>query len=246
MHRKTLYTLSAPCFIISFLFVFCLVGYSFTGFLFFLLGSFLAYLALSSGTTKKALIILRRIVSGLVALGILFTVCITAVVVNDMSGDPDTYCDYIIVLGAGLDGETPSLTLTDRLRRTADYMNNFPDSVAIVSGGMGSGETITEALAMERYLKSRGISTSRIIKEEKATNTNENLIYSMEIVKARGGGKVAIVSSDYHIFRTRKLSQKQGIDAIMLSAKSSFPILRMNYAIRESFALVKAKLLGHI
>ena len=68
----------------------------------------------------------------------------------------------------------------------------------------------------------------------------------MEIVKARGGGKVAIVSSDYHIFRTRKLSQKQGIDAIMLSAKSSFPILRMNYAIRESFALVKAKLLGHI
>jgi len=99
---------------------------------------------------------------------------------------------------------------------------------------------------MERYLISRGIPKDRIIKEEKATDTNENLIYSREIIDSRGGGSTAIVSSDYHIFRTRLLAKKQGLSAVMLSAKSSLPVLRINYAVREGFALVKAKLLGNI
>lgn len=244
--KKLLSVFSALCFLVSFVFIFCLIGYKFTGFLIFVLGAFLFYLALSIGIRRRALIILRRIVLALAALGIGFTAVMTGIVVRDMSGDMPVACDYVIVLGAGLDKETPSLTLVDRLQRTAEYMNEFPDSIAIVSGSQGSGETITEALAMERYLVSRGIPRERIIKEEKATNTNENLIYSREIIDSRGGGSAAIVSSDYHIFRARLLAQKQGLSAVMLSAKSSLPILRINYAVREGFALVKAKLLGHI
>ncbi len=246
-NMKKLLTLFAALFLaVSFVFIFCLVGYKFTGFLIFVLGAFLIYLALSIGIKKRPLIILRRIVIALAALGIGFTAVMTGIVVRDMNGDSPTACDYIIVLGAGLDKETPSLTLVDRLRRTVTYMNEYPDSTAIVSGSQGSGETITEALAMERYLISHGIPRARIIKEEKATNTNENLIYSREIIDSRGGGSAAIVSSDYHIFRARLLAKKQGMPAVMLPAKSSLPILRINYAIREGFALVKAKLLGHI
>lgn len=244
--KKLLSVFSVLCFLVSFVFIFCLIGYKFTGFLIFVLGAFLLYLALSIGIRRRALIILRRIVVALAALGIGFTAVMTGIVVRDMSGDMPVACDYVIVLGAGLDKETPSLTLVDRLQRTAEYMNEFPDSIAIVSGSQGSGETITEALAMERYLVSSGIPRERIIKEEKATNTNENLIYSREIIDSRGGGSAAIVSSDYHIFRARLLAQKQGLSAVMLSAKSSLPILRINYAVREGFALVKAKLLGHI
>ena len=244
--KKLLSVFSVLCFLVSFVFIFCLIGYKFTGFLIFVLGAFLLYLALSIGIRRRALIILRRIVVALAALGIGFTAVMTGIVVRDMSGDMPVACDYVIVLGAGLDKETPSLTLVDRLQRTAEYMNEFSDSIAIVSGSQGSGETITEALAMERYLVSRGIPRERIIKEEKATNTNENLIYSREIIDSRGGGSAAIVSSDYHIFRARLLAQKQGLPAVMLSAKSSLPILRINSAVREGFALVKAKLLGHI
>jgi len=244
--RRTFYILSALCFIISFIFIFCLIGYKFTGFLIFVLGAFFLYLALSIGIRKRSLKIIRGIVIALAAIGIIFTTAMTGVVMSRMNGDADIPCDYIIVLGAGLDGETPSLTLVDRLRRCTDYMNDFPESTAIVSGGMGSGETITEALAMERYLISKGISPSRIIKEEKATNTNENLIFSKEIIDERNGGSVAIISSDYHIFRAGKLAEKQGISATMLAARTTLPILRINYAVREGFALVKARLLGHI
>ena len=244
--KKILTLFAALCFCVSFVFIFCLVGYSFTGFLIFILGAFLTYLALSIGIKRRSLIILRRVIVALAALGIGFTAVMTGIVVREASGDAPSACDYIIVLGAGLDKETPSLTLVDRLNRTIEYMNEYPASIAIVSGSQGSGETITEALAMERYLISRGIPKDRIIKEEKATDTNENLIYSREIIDSRGGGSTAIVSSDYHIFRTRLLAKKQGLSAVMLSAKSSLPVLRINYAVREGFALVKAKLLGNI
>lgn len=234
------------CFAVAFVFIFCLVGYSFTGFLIFVLGGFFLYLALSIGIKSKKLIILRRVICSLASLGILFTLCMTSVVISDMDGDREVACDYVIVLGAGLDGSTPSLTLVDRLKRTAEYMNSFPESVAIVSGGQGHGEDITEAEAMERYLINHGIEASRIIKEGKARNTNENFIYSYDIINERGGGSIAVVSSDYHIFRARLLCKKQGIAATMLSAKSSLPVLRLNYAVREGFALIKARLLEHI
>ena len=244
--KRALLILASLCAVLSFIFVFCLIGYTFTGFLFFLLASFFAFLAFCLKTKKRALIIFRRIVCSLAAIGIIFTCIMSGIVVADMSGDEFSPCDCIIVLGAGLDGETPSLTLTDRLRRTKEFMENYPESIAIVSGGMGSGETITEALAMERWLVAHGVEKNRIIKEEMATNTNENLLYSKAIADSRGFESFAIVSSDYHIFRARLLAKKQDIEAIMLSAKTTLPILRINYAVRESFALVKAKILGHI
>lgn len=238
--RKAFFASSAICFIISFVFIFCLIGYKFTGFLIFVLGAFFLYLALSVGITNKRLVALRRIIVALATVGILFTACMTCIVTNDMDGDEETACDYVIVLGAGLDGTTPSLTLIDRLKRTVEYLNCFPGAVAIVSGGMGDGEDITEAEAMERYLTKHGINSSRIIKEENATNTNENLEFSKKIIDERGGGSVAIVSSDYHIFRARRLADSHGISATMLAAKSSLPILRLNYAVREGFALIKS------
>lgn len=244
--KTSLLILAAICAVASFVLVFCLIGYTFTGFLFFLAALFFAFLAFCHKTKKRPLIIIRRIVCILAAVGIAFTCVMSGIVISDMSGDEFSPCDCIIVLGAGLDGETPSLTLVDRLRRTQEYMKEFPESIAIVSGGMGSGETITEALAMERWLTSHGIEKSRIIKEEMATNTNENLLYSKAIADSRGFESFAIVSSDYHIFRARLLAKKQGISAIVLSARTTLPILRINYAVREGFALVKARILGHI
>ncbi len=238
--KKALFTSSVICFIISSIFIFCLIGYKFTGFLIFVLGAFFLYLALSVGVTNKRLIFLRRVIVAFATVGILFTACMTCIVTNDMDGDKEIACDYVIVLGAGLDGTTPSLTLVDRLERTLDYLNQFPEAIAIVSGGMGDGEDITEAEAMERYLTKHGINSSRIIKEENATNTNENLQFSKKIIDERGGGSVAIVSSDYHIFRARRLANSHGISATMLAAKSSLPILRLNYAVREGFALIKS------
>ena len=56
------------------------------------------------------------------------------------------YSDYVIVLGAGVKGEKPSLTLMQRLDKTIEYVNNQEkESKIIVSGGQGRGEDISEA-----------------------------------------------------------------------------------------------------
>ena len=82
------------------------------------------------------------------------------------------------MLGAGLKGDTPSLALERRLEKAAEYMNKNGNAIAIVSGGQGKGETISEAQAMENYLLNHGIREDRIIKEDNSTSTYENFEYS--------------------------------------------------------------------
>ena len=54
--------------------------------------------------------------------------------------------DAVIVLGAGVNGETPSLALWTRIRVAAAYLEAHPDIPAVLSGGQGPGEDISEAV----------------------------------------------------------------------------------------------------
>lgn len=58
--------------------------------------------------------------------------------------------------------------------------------VIVVSGGMGDSENISEAEAMYRWLTDKGIDESRIYKEEKSTDTDENIRFSKEVIKEKG------------------------------------------------------------
>lgn len=237
MKRK--FTLSSiVCFVFAFFFSFCLVGYSFLGLLIGVLGAYFLFMRLTANIIPKT----RKVITALAILGIALTAVLYGIVLSDVRGDSDTPCDYVIVLGAGINGEMPSRTLSDRLDRAVDYMNEYPECVAIVSGSQGADEDITEALAMERYLIGRGIQKERIIKEEMARNTHENMIFSREIIEELGGGKVAVISSDYHIYRARRLAENAGLTPVMLSARTELPVLFVNCLLREAFALVKAHL----
>ncbi len=238
MNKLTYTVLTVVCFVFAFFFSFCLIGYGFLGLLIAILGAYFLFMRLTVKIIPKT----RKVVTVLAILGIALTAMLSGVILSDIKGDADAPCDYIIVLGAGINGETPSRTLSDRLDRTVEYMNKYPDCVAIVSGSQGDDEDITEALAMERYLVSRGIPKERIIKEERARNTHENMVFSSEIIASRGGGSVAVISSDYHIYRARRLCENAGMTPVMLSAKTELPVLFTNCLLREAFALVKAHL----
>ena len=60
--------------------------------------------------------------------------------------------DYIIVLGAHVDGTRMTLALLERARRALLYLEENPGTRAVLSGGKGDGENISEAEAMYRYL----------------------------------------------------------------------------------------------
>lgn len=133
-------------------------------------------------------------------------------ITSGRSNSADLTEDAVIVLGAGIHGETPSLTLKKRLDTAVEYYNKNPNAVIVVSGGQGPQESITEALAMERYLLERGIPGEKILKEERATSTKENFVFSKEILDSYFDGeyRVAFITDDYHVYRASRHAAAAG------------------------------------
>ena len=154
--------------------------------------------------------------------------------------------DFVVVLGAQIQGDQPSLTLKKRLDLAAEYLKERPDARVIVSGGQGADEDYTEAFIMSRYLQDCGIEARRIIPEQAATNTRENLRFSAETAEAHGIAteRVLIITSEFHMARAKYLAGQLGMQPVGLSSKTWPKVLMVNYELREVFAFVKAFLLN--
>lgn len=150
--------------------------------------------------------------------------------------------EFVVVLGAQVQGDTPSLTLRKRLERTLEWMQEQPEAVVIVSGGQGTDERYTEAAVMADYLVAHGADPARIIQESRASNTRENLLFSAELAAARGldTSRVLIVTSDFHMCRAKYIARTLGMDAAGLVSDTWPWILKLNYTLREVFAFCKA------
>ena len=156
-------------------------------------------------------------------------------------------CDYIVVLGAGVRGTVPSLTLSERIQAAYAYLTDHPDTVAVLSGGQGPDEQITEAACMYRELTNMGIDGTRLLSEEKSTSTIENLRFSMEVIGAATGEhpiEIGVISSEYHIFRATRFARDLGLQPVGIPAKTSWVTLRINYYLREIVAVWKYWVLG--
>lgn len=187
-------------------------------------------------------IICVLLVVGLVAAAITAGFIIRAAYPNEIQP-----CEYIVVLGAGVRGTTPSLSLRERVGAAYDYLSSHPDAIAVLSGGQGPGEDITEAACMYRELTKMGIEGSRLLLEEKSTSTIENLQFSLDILEAQTGArptKIGIVSSEYHIFRATKFAGELGLEGVGIPARTTWFIIRLNYFLREIVAVWKYLALG--
>lgn len=121
--------------------------------------------------------------------------------------------DVAIVLGAGIHGDRVSAALKQRLDTFLEYYEKNPDAFVVVTGGQGYGETVTEAYAMEKYLVERGVPKHKIIKEESATSTNENMKFSAEILQKKFGKEFTsvIITNGFHIYRSMRYAEQNGI-----------------------------------
>lgn len=108
---------------------------------------------------------------------------VEAVVFSAGRKAPAANADYVIVLGAQVRGETPTLVLNARIKAAAEYLEKYPEAVCVASGGKGTGETISEAEAIRRGLVQCGISEDRILLEDCSTSTSENLKFSAEVIQ---------------------------------------------------------------
>ncbi|MDF2609642.1 MAG: hypothetical protein K0R92_1116 [Lachnospiraceae bacterium] len=182
---------------------------------------------------------------GVLLLGIFIFLLTVAVIMKQGSQVPAPGADYVIVLGAQVRGTALSKALKNRLDTAYGYIVDNPDCIVIVSGGQGSGEDISEAEAMSRYLISKGIHKNRIIKEDKSTNTNENIYYSKAFMKTDTKTTV-IVTSRFHVYRAIQIAKKQGLEQIQGLGAPTDDILALSYYVREFLAVIKDRMVGNI
>lgn len=173
----------------------------------------------------------------LVGTGCLVFAVLLGVILHGQSVGPETEADYIVVLGAGLRGDRPSLVLQYRINAAAEYLQENPDTTAIVSGGQGPDEWISEAEAMRLGLEAKGISGDRIILEDASTSTEENLTYSKKLME--DDVSVVIVTNKFHVYRALHIAGECGYtDVSGLGADNVSWLNPTNY-LRECLAVVK-------
>lgn len=153
----------------------------------------------------------------------------------------------VIVLGSKIYGDRPSRMMRQRLDAAADRLAADPTAHCVVSGGLGPGETYTEAYVMKKYLvEQRGIAADRIACEEAATDTHENLHLSLDIVRERGWSTDVVVATQvFHQYRARRLAYAAGADTVGGAACLSPVHLMFYYWVRECAAVCRLWLTGY-
>lgn len=139
--------------------------------------------------------------------------------------------DYIIVLGAGIKGEQVPPLLASRIDQGIEILKKNPKALVIMSGGQGKGEDIPEGEAMARYAINKGIDESKIIIEDKSTNTKENLLFSSKLM-IKESPRVGLVTTSYHVFRALILAKDLGIRCIGFGSVTKW-YFTLNALIRE-------------
>lgn len=192
-----------------------------------------------------------KVLSTLLTVFLCVGVCLASVtgflIGKSAAGDAGYPCQYIVVLGAKVNGTEPSRTLAERIGAAATYLQNHPDSVAVVSGGQGADEGISEAQCMYNELVQCGITPDRIWMEDKATSTYENITFSLDVIEEKTGDRpseIGLLSSEFHLYRGSLLARECGVNACGIPAKTENPVYFLNYFLREIAGVWHYAILG--
>ena len=229
---------------------FCMVGYSFSVLVCLcIIGIILVYKGLNLLAKKypRDARTLKRIVTVILCIGLLVVGVTECVIIKASFGDPKEHCDYMVVLGAKVRTEGPSVSLMDRIRAAKTYLDSHPDVIAVVSGGQGTDEPMTEARCMYEELVELGVDPQRIWIEDQATSTWENLNFSLNLIEEKTGtrpGKIGILSSEYHLFRASLFADACGVESVGIPAATSRLPQKINHFMREVAGVWHYLLLG--
>ena len=185
-----------------------------------------------------------KIIGAFVGLILLISViCLTLILSKstDRTAENSTDIKTILVLGSRINqNKKPAKITQERLDAALLLAKNNPQAKIIVSGAKGADEPVSEAFSMKNYLITHHISADRIISEDKAGDTAENIAYS----KKYFDGKTVIVTSDFHSPRARAIARHQGYQQVISLSASTPQNVRYNSWLREYFALISGWLLN--
>lgn len=183
--------------------------------------------------------------NGIVAVGVIVIIVLCTMIATEFKSRGNSDMDYIIVLGAQVKDDGPSVVLRYRLDAAIEYLNVNPKTKCIVSGGQGSNERISEAEGMAEYLLKNGIEKSRIILEDKSKNTVEN-IKNSKMLMEKSYESVGIVTNNFHVFRAVHIAKTQGLQGVCGIAAKSSALYLPNNVLRECLGILKDWVMGNL
>jgi len=236
--------------VLAFFFKFCVPGYSFSALVCCgIIGIILFYeiSRLLLPKFPKGMTLCRRIFTVCLIIGLLAAGITEGFIIKASFGDIGKPCDYMVVLGAKVRETGPSVSLWDRIYGAANYMMVNPNMIAIVSGGQGSDEPMSEGQAMYDELVKLGIEPERIWIEDRATSTRENITFALDLIEKKTGTRpdtLGVVSSEYHLFRASLFAESCGVEFVGLPAATSRPSQLVNHLMREVAGVWQFLILG--
>ena len=231
-------------------FKFCMVGYSFSALVCLCLTGVALFYALVPLLRKKYPVFERTVLmifTVFLCTGVLLAGITEGLIIHASFGSAGENVSYLVVLGAKVRSDGPSLSLQNRIDAACAYLAAHPDTVAVVTGGRGEDEPMTEAKCMYDRLTAMGIDGSRIWMEDKATSTWENLRFSLDLIEEKTGSrpaKIGVLSSEYHLYRAGLFAKACGVEFIGVPARTTNPVLMVNHFLREVAGVWHFMLLG--
>jgi uncharacterized SAM-binding protein YcdF (DUF218 family) len=182
----------------------------------------------------------QALVLGLVAAVAAYTVSLIMVLVVSQQ-DERQPVDAIVVLGAAQYNGRPSPVLRARLNHAMELYREHLAPLIVVTGGIGRGDTTSEALVGRRYLVAHGVPDQSVVAQSEGRTTMASMNAVTGWLRPRGLRSVLLVSDPFHMFRLRLEARRTGLVAYTSPTESSpisdNPVLELRYLFAEGFKI---------
>jgi uncharacterized SAM-binding protein YcdF (DUF218 family) len=149
--------------------------------------------------------------------------------------------DAIVVLGAAQYDGRPSPVLKARLDHALELYNLGYGKKMILTGGVGVGDTVSEAEVGGRYVAKAGIKKENIVLERTGLSTEESMAAVDRLMERQALHTALLVSDPFHMLRLRLLAWRLGVKAYSSPTRSSpiglGSVEEWRHVIRESLIL---------
>lgn len=163
--------------------------------------------------------------------------------------DEATTADAIVVLGAAQYNGRPSPVFRARLDHAAALYQRGYAPIVLVTGGVGTGESLSESDVGRRYLQKLGLPGENVVALPAGSSTYSSVTGVAKWFEGQGSRRVLLVSDGFHMLRLKIIAKRLGLAPFPSPAPTS-PIrsnarLNAGYMMAEGFKVPLTWLLHH-
>ena len=156
---------------------------------------------------------LWRVLRIALMLWLLFTALLVGTILIFGRVDRAQSADVIVILGAGLNrDDRPGPALIRRAAQGAALWQRGMAERIICAGGFPLNRPRSEADACAELLRGSGVPAGAIFMEDRSRSTEENALYTREIMVEHDWHSAVLVSDGYHLLRAHWLFDRAGIE----------------------------------